>query len=586
MPNRSTLRFFAAHMGPLQHILPLLFVLASLLATAQPTAELERRLAGATSDNYRIQLSVQLAERYLNSSADQTLDHARTALRLAERTNDPENAARAGYLLGRAYENKRQRQRAVEAYQRALSLALRSGNEQLVFRNFEKLETLVGSDPAQLNALFDQLLTFTKRRDRNRTARTEPAAPASDPGRGGGANTEYVEQLRNELLRLRGENESLQQRLAQRRTNGGGGGGSNDRPAPGPNRDPFADPTPQTGNANTDRIRAELEEQQAALERLMDQKNSAEALSSKRQALIDRLSNEKEANDFLLEQQRSEIENTNLQLENAQLVAEQGKYFTYLLGGAALFVLLLALIAFFRLRARSRAAKVLAEKNEIIEEERERSEELLLNILPKDIAAELKEKGKATARKFDHATVLFCDFVNFTAIAERLTPDELVTELDNCFKAFDFIISQYDDLEKIKTIGDAYLCASGLTDRRNIPNNLIRAALEMQEFLAETKRARERHGFPFFTARIGIHTGPVVAGVVGIKKFAYDIWGDTVNVAARLESQCEPGRVNISESTYQLVRYQVDCQHRGKVQAKNKGMIDMYYVRAAVEAQV
>ena len=566
-------------MGSLQkYVLFALLVLLPALLPAQTTAELESRLAGATSDNYRIQLTVQLAERYLSTDADRTLDHARTALRLAERTGDEVNAARAGYLLGRAYENKRQRPRAVEAYRKALALALSSGNEQLVFRNFEKLEELAANDPAQLNALFDQLLAFTKRRNGNRSTRsdTRPAPPS------GSTNDEYVEQLRNELLRLRGENESLQDRLAQTRRNGGNA----PTPARRPTSDPFADPTPQTSNANTARIRAELAEQQAVLDSLMSEKNMAEARSKQRDALIRQLNDAKALDSMLLSQQKMQIQSTNLELENANLVAEQGKYFTYLLGAAAIFVFLLALFAFLRLRSRSKAAKLLAQKNEIIEEERERSEELLLNILPKDIATELKEKGKATARKFEHATVLFCDFVNFTAIAERLSPDELVTELDNCFKAFDFIISQYEDLEKIKTIGDAYLCASGLSDRRNIPNNLVRAALEMQEFLAETKRARERHGFPFFTARIGIHTGPVVAGVVGVKKFAYDIWGDTVNVAARLEGQCEPGRVNISESTYQLVRYQFDCRHRGKVQAKNKGMIDMYYVEAAVAAQV
>ena len=209
---------------------------------------------------------------------------------------------------------------------------------------------------------------------------------------------------------------------------------------------------------------------------------------------------------MLIAQTKMEIQSANLELENAQLVAEQGKYFAYLLAAVAGFIFLLALILFFRFRARGKTARTLADKNETIEEERKRSDELLLNILPKDIAAELKEHGKAKARQFNHATVLFCDFVNFTSIAERLSPDELVTELDNCFKAFDFIISQYNDIEKIKTIGDAYLCASGLTEHKNIPSNMIRAALEMQEFLEETKRAREKHGFPFFTARIGVHT--------------------------------------------------------------------------------
>ena len=150
--------------------------------------------------------------------------------------------------------------------------------------------------------------------------------------------------------------------------------------------------------------------------------------------------------------------------------------------------------------------------------------------------------------------------------------------VSKCFKGFDFILSQYEDLEKIKTIGDAYMCASGLSERKGLPNNMIKEALEMQAFLEEQKQERIRLGKPFFEARIGIHTGPVVAGVVGVKKFAYDIWGDTVNTAARVEANCQPGKVNISETTYKLIKYAFECTHRGKVEAKNKGLLDMYYV--------
>ena len=175
--------------------------------------------------------------------------------------------------------------------------------------------------------------------------------------------------------------------------------------------------------------------------------------------------------------------------------------------------------------------------------------------------------------------MLFSDFKNFTSISEKLSPEELVEELDKCFKAFDFILSQYEDIEKIKTIGDAYMCASGLTARRGLPNNIIRAALEMQQFLNEQKQEKIRLGKPYFEARIGLHTGSVVAGVVGVNKFAYDIWGDTVNIASRIEANGEEGRVNISNTTYGLVKYQFDCEYRGKVQAKNKGLIDMYYVQ-------
>ncbi|MEM9992433.1 MAG: adenylate/guanylate cyclase domain-containing protein, partial [Bacteroidota bacterium] len=188
----------------------------------------------------------------------------------------------------------------------------------------------------------------------------------------------------------------------------------------------------------------------------------------------------------------------------------------------------------------------------------------------------------AKARRYEQVTVMFTDFKNFTKMAERLTPEQLVKELDDCFKAFDLIVSQYPDIEKIKTIGDAYMCASGFSGSRSAPNSITRAALEFQEYLQDMKLQKQRLGLPFFEARIGLHTGPVVAGVVGSKKFSYDIWGDTVNLAARMEQNSEVGAINVSENTYQLIRYNFKCAHRGRVQAKNKGMVDMYFVKQAI----
>ena len=157
----------------------------------------------------------------------------------------------------------------------------------------------------------------------------------------------------------------------------------------------------------------------------------------------------------------------------------------------------------------------------------------------------------------------------------------MVHELDYCFRGFDYIISQYE-VEKIKTIGDAYMCASGLLNRKTIPFKIVKAALEMQEFLEDYKQEKIKKGEPYFEARIGVHTGPVVAGVVGVNKFAYDIWGDTVNIAARMEANCKEGEVNISNSTFQMIKYNFECQYRGKIAAKNMGEIDMYYVKKAI----
>ena len=206
------------------------------------------------------------------------------------------------------------------------------------------------------------------------------------------------------------------------------------------------------------------------------------------------------------------------------------------------------------------------------------SDGLLLNILPEEVAEELKQKGSADARQFDEVTVMFTDFKGFTQISEKLTPTELVAEIHTCFKAFDDIISKHN-IEKIKTIGDSYMCAGGLpVANKTNAVEVLKAALEIQQFMQTHLEERKANGKEIFEIRIGIHTGPVVAGIVGVKKFAYDIWGDTVNIASRMESSGEPGKINISGSTYERIKNQFNCEYRGKIEAKNKGVIDMYFV--------
>ena len=217
-----------------------------------------------------------------------------------------------------------------------------------------------------------------------------------------------------------------------------------------------------------------------------------------------------------------------------------------------------------------------------IDKEKKRSESLLLNILPAEIAEELKEKGEASARDFDMVSILFTDFKGFTQASEKLSAAHLVEEINTCFKAFDDIVGKYG-IEKIKTIGDAYMCAGGLpVPDENAAKNTVLAGLEMQAFMKARKTERDAAGLPAFEMRVGIHTGPVVAGIVGVKKFSYDIWGDTVNTASRMESSGEVGQVNISEATYELVKDnpEFDFTSRGKVQAKGKGELDMYFVKS------
>lgn len=268
-----------------------------------------------------------------------------------------------------------------------------------------------------------------------------------------------------------------------------------------------------------------------------------------------------------------------LKLQQSRLAEARTRQRALAGGGVAL--ILLALLLYNRNRIKTKANRELAERNAIIARERERSDNLLLNILPRSTAEELKEKGQAAARSYPSVTVLFTDFTGFTALAAGLSPEELVEELDACFRAFDAIVGQYG-LEKIKTIGDAYLCAGGLPDP--LPDHastVVRASLAMQAWVEERHRALSAQGRPAFRMRAGIHTGPVVAGVVGDRKFAYDIWGDTVNTAQRMESAGEPGKVNVSEATRELLGADFVCTPRGDIAAKGKGSIPMFWVEPA-----
>lgn len=248
-----------------------------------------------------------------------------------------------------------------------------------------------------------------------------------------------------------------------------------------------------------------------------------------------------------------------------------------LIGGAILLILLVGLLL-NRNRLRARVNRELAAKNETIERERARADDLLKNILPDKTAEELKLHNTVQPVRYDSVTVLFTDFKGFTTIAELVSPEALIAELDECFRLFDAIMLKFR-LEKIKTIGDSYMCAGGLPVANDThPVDMVNAAIEMQRAVQAMMLRKRAAGKPEFEMRIGINTGPVVAGVVGSHKFAYDIWGDTVNTAARLEQGSASHKINISAATYELVRHQFECTYRGKLAAKNKGEIDMYFV--------
>jgi class 3 adenylate cyclase/tetratricopeptide (TPR) repeat protein len=254
------------------------------------------------------------------------------------------------------------------------------------------------------------------------------------------------------------------------------------------------------------------------------------------------------------------LQQTQLELKDKEIKTRKTQSFFFFAG-----LVLLSLLSFFIFRNFLNQRR----SNRIIQSEKQKSDALLLNILPAEVAGELKEQGRAAARQFESVTVLFTDFVDFTQVSEKLSPQELVGELHLNFKAFDEIIERHG-LEKIKTIGDAYMAVCGLpVPDADHARKAALAALEIQAFTQNR---------PGFDIRIGLHSGPVVAGIVGVKKFAYDIWGDTVNTAARMESSSEAGKINLSGATYERLKAEFDCTYRGKIAAKNKGEIDMYFL--------
>ena len=267
--------------------------------------------------------------------------------------------------------------------------------------------------------------------------------------------------------------------------------------------------------------------------------------------------------DYEVSQKQSEVDLLNQGKKNRQIMAVS----------SAVSAALVFLLAF----GMYRRYKFIKRTNVIIEEEKNRSDSLLLNILPAETANELKQNGKVLAKKFESVTVLFTDFEGFTHYAEKLSPEKLVESVDYYFSKFDEIMEKYD-LEKIKTVGDCYMCAGGLPfPIEDHAFKMMHAAFEIAEFVTHSKNNNPME-HTRFEIRIGINSGPVVAGVVGTKKFAYDIWGDTVNIASRMESNSEPGKINVSENTYELIKDAFDCDYRGEIEVKNRGMMKMYFV--------
>ena len=220
------------------------------------------------------------------------------------------------------------------------------------------------------------------------------------------------------------------------------------------------------------------------------------------------------------------------------------------------------------------------EAEKALVKEQKKANELLKNILPEVVIAEITEKGYVTPTLYKNASILFTDFRNFAKTAEKLSPQELINLISHYFSFFDVIIGKYN-LEKLKTIGDGYMCAGGIPIQ-NITHafDITHAALDLLSFVKIEKEKRQKFGLPYWDVRIGISTGPLIAGVVGQKKYAYDVWGEAVVTAARMEQFGEANKINISKATYEIIKNRFDCEYRGKVSAK-RHKLDMYFVNGA-----
>jgi class 3 adenylate cyclase len=549
-------------MKEMKHFLALAFF--TLLAAASfsqntDVQDLIADLAEAQTPKEKMVLQYEIAEAYLRSNASEAEAYGKRAYNAAVEQSNKSMAARAAYVVALAYERQRDDRNTDVWLRTALNYAKQIGDSDLIIRSVDKRSQLLTKDRNYREAyqiMQEAFNYFSQKGTSISDAEARFEALKGQIDREKRDLERERDQLEFQVRNLRVESDQLsndKSRLEVRQS--------------------------ELLKANREK-EEELVTKSEELASVSQEREQAEQKARQRATEIEALSEEAAKNELILQEKENDLMRT-------RLVAERQRTLVYAAVGIAGIVLLMALLFFSLFRAKRRTAKQLEDKNRIIETERQRSDDLLLNILPKPIADELKQNGTAKARKFEEVSVLFSDFQNFTRVAEQLTPEELVEELDKCFKAFDSIINQHKDIEKIKTIGDAYMCASGLSERKSVPASLVRAALAMQQFLDEQKEERRSMGKPYFEARIGIHTGPVVAGVVGVKKFAYDIWGDTVNIASRVEANGQVGRVNISETTYSLIKYDFDCEYRGKVEAKNKGLLDMYFVnRESVAAAV
>ena len=543
-------------------------IFQSFCLNAQETGveALEDKLKKTEEPREKMLIFFQIAEKYAATNPQKSSLNAHQAYSIALDLGDDNMAAKAAYRNAEGYSQQKKYSEAKYRYNRGKESALHGNDLTFAVKCLERMADMAKFEGKthEVNSYHQQAEELRRKGQEVLVAGVSSITPSfvnkAPPVTELDMNNlreEYrkqAEQLERDRLRLNDEINLLRSEKASLNTTMN-----------------YLRQREQSLSEQTQQAQQIIAFKNLQLSSVTIEKEELSRLTDRKQKLVESMRSEYALDSVVYAQekqdQKAKLERANY-LRNILLVV--------LLSSAVIGFLLLR-----RYRANIKQKRDLEDKNGIIENERQRSDELLLNILPVAISEELKTQGKAKARRYETASVMFTDFKSFTKISEQLTPEQLVHELDSYFKAFDFIISQYG-LEKIKTIGDAYMCASGLSDRASTPLNMVRAALEIQEYLSDIKQEKIRTGEPYFEARIGINTGQVVAGVVGVKKFAYDVFGDTVNIAARMQETCESGCVNISESTFKEIRYNFECRYRGKLHAKNKGEIEMYYVLKAI----
>jgi len=518
---------------------------------AQSVAELKNNLRRAQTKNERMQISYDLAQALMNGrNFGEAADMAYQAYELAIQLGEKRMASDAILLSGDAHYRRKKYPEASVRLLDAWNTARNYGHRDVAIAAAERLMNI---NKEQKN--LEEALKWSQEMIQYLRENTGRGTTGGDA----------LRRLESQIAALEAENRSLKEQIAQ-----------------------LSSKTQEIESAYKQQIRQvqaisqqELGKREAEITLTRRQADSLEDVKNR---LLKTMTESQMIDSMIKAQQEREIQRQKAIAAQLEVERQKSEAARNLLLVVSAVILIIAALLFLLYQGKQRTARALAAKNRIIEEERKRSDELLLNILPPAVAQELKTKNKVAARKYEEATVMFIDFVGFTHTAEKLTPEQLVSELDYCFTSFDRIIGQYR-IEKIKTVGDAYICASGLSDKNASPSDMVKAALQIQDFLLHLKAERMSQGLPYFEARVGIHTGPVVAGVVGEKKFAYDIWGDTVNTAARVEQACEPGRVNVSESTYWKAKYEFEWLPRGVISTKNKAPMEMYYVAGVREVR-